>query len=206
MLVKLLSVLCLLDMALKLLSVLMITVVYSVDVVVAVTLWMQRNLNLNFGLYIISGILIRCTTVACKNFLLENIVSTTPIVIACLLWGHLWCRKKITVFCDNKVTVHIINNGRASVSFINRLVRRLMWTSVLDHSILQQGCFGAYVDTLLESVFFTAFYGFLRCGEFTTRCATFDPYRDLTMSDVFVASDMFTVFLKHSKNWLHRPK
>ena len=284
-----------------------------------------------------------------------------PIVIACLLWGHLWCRKKITVFSDNEATVHIINKGRSSVPFINRLVRRLTWTSVLGNFILRatfipglenrsadalsfqfsgvpnaapsratgrvgmsaippdgarlgpgalhmyvvsageymrkgiapstlksydrawfqfsgfcaafgvspmpvnmsvlcafivhcfesrklhpssikalvsgipfyvrcsepsacsllgnpsirllmnglrkqrpetkdkrlpitlpllhtlvsnlrQGCFGPYVDTLLESVFFTAFYGFLRCGEFTTRCATFDPCRDLTMA------------------------
>ena len=60
-----------------------------------------------------------------------------PIVIACLLWGHLWCRKKITVFCDNEATVHIINKGRSSVPFINRLVRRLTWTSVLDNFILR---------------------------------------------------------------------
>ena len=80
--------------------------------------------------------------------------------------------------------------------------KRLPITLPLLHTLvsnLRQGCFGPYVDTLLESVFFTAFYGFLRCGEFTSRCATFDPCRDLTLSDVSVASDMFTVVLKHSK-------
>ncbi|XP_046873720.1 LOW QUALITY PROTEIN: uncharacterized protein LOC124466092 [Hypomesus transpacificus] len=67
-----------------------------------------------------------------------------PIVISCLLWGHLWCRKKITVFCDNEAAVHIINKGRSSVPVINRLVRRLTWTCVLGNFILR----AAYVPGL----------------------------------------------------------
>ena len=60
-----------------------------------------------------------------------------PIVISCVLWGHLWCRKKITVFCDNEAAVCIINKGRSSVPFINRLVRCLTWTSVLGNFVLR---------------------------------------------------------------------
>ena len=41
------------------------------------------------------------------------------------------------MFCDNEATVHIINKGRSLVAFINRLVRRLTWTIVLDHFILR---------------------------------------------------------------------
>ena len=66
-------------------------------------------------------------------------------------------------------------------------------------SALRQGCFGLYVDALLETVFLTAFYGFLRCGEYTTRCATFDPARDLTMSDLSMGSGLYTIVLKYSK-------
>lgn len=40
---------------------------------------------------------------------------------------------------------------------------------------LRNGCFGSYTDILLETVLLTAFYGFLRGGEFTTRTDHFDP-------------------------------
>ncbi len=79
---------------------------------------------------------------------------------------------------------------------------RLPFTPSLLHKLiihLRKGCFGPYIDSLLETVFLTAFYGFLRCGEFTTRSQTFDPSRDLTISDVTLHDHYFCVFLKHSK-------
>lgn len=48
-----------------------------------------------------------------------------PIVVASIIWGKQWCRKQIVVFCDNNATVNIINKGRSSVPFINKLMRRL---------------------------------------------------------------------------------
>ncbi|KAF0035456.1 hypothetical protein F2P81_013214 [Scophthalmus maximus] len=63
-------------------------------------------------------------------------------------------------------------------------------------SHLRQGCFGSYADALLESVFFTAFYG---CGECTTSSDSFDPLNDLTISDITVDSDMYSIHIKHSK-------
>ena len=48
-----------------------------------------------------------------------------PMVVACLLWGPGWFRKKIVVFCDNKATVNIINKGCSSIPSINRFIRRL---------------------------------------------------------------------------------
>lgn len=64
---------------------------------------------------------------------------------------------------------------------------------------LRKGLFSAYFNTLLEAVFLTAFYGFMRPGEFTTACQRFDPSGDLTLSDVSFSPHLFTVFLKHSK-------
>lgn len=52
------------------------------------------------------------------------------IVISCLLWGNEGSRKKITVLCDNQVSVEIINKGRSAIPFINRLIRRLIWINI----------------------------------------------------------------------------
>lgn len=60
-----------------------------------------------------------------------------PIVIACLLWGKSWSRRKIIFFCDNEAAVHIINKGRSSIPFINRFIRRLTWASVLGNFIIR---------------------------------------------------------------------
>lgn len=50
-----------------------------------------------------------------------------PVVVAAVLWGHLWCRRKIVVNCDNAATVDIINRGRSKVPFIMKFVRKLIW-------------------------------------------------------------------------------
>ena len=50
-----------------------------------------------------------------------------PIVVAAILWGHLWKRKRILFHCDNKGTVDIINKGRSKSPRIMSLMRRLTW-------------------------------------------------------------------------------
>lgn len=62
-----------------------------------------------------------------------------------------------------------------------------------------RGFFDPYTDTLLESAFLTAFYRFLRAGEFTTKSRSFNPDSDLTISDLLLDHDHFTLVLKHSK-------
>ena len=52
---------------------------------------------------------------------------------------------------------------------------------------------------MLEAVLLMAFYGFLRCGEYSNRALAFDPSHDLCFSDLMVESSHFTLFLKHSK-------
>ena len=59
---------------------------------------------------------------------------------------------------------------------------------------LRGGCFGQYTDLLLETVFLTAFYGFLRGGEFTTRTGSFDPSHDLTIADVSINPHHFSYY------------
>ena len=87
------------------------------------------------------------------EFLVRNCNSIAlyelyPIVVACLLWGKHWCRKRIVVFCDNEGTVNIINKGRSSVALINKLVRRLTWTCITGNFVLR----AAYIPGLLNNV------------------------------------------------------
>ena len=50
-----------------------------------------------------------------------------PIVVAAILWGHLWHGKKILFHCDNQATVEIIKKGRSKCITIAPLMRRLIW-------------------------------------------------------------------------------
>ena len=44
-----------------------------------------------------------------------------PIVVASLLWGHLWIKKRIMFHCDNEAVVNIVNKGRSKVLDIMKL-------------------------------------------------------------------------------------
>ena len=48
-----------------------------------------------------------------------------PIVVAAMLWGSQWSRRRIVFHCDNFGTVHIINKGCSKSADIMRLMRRL---------------------------------------------------------------------------------
>ena len=66
---------------------------------------------------------------------------------------------------------------------------------------LRKGIFTPFTDLMLEAVCFcTAFFGFLRCGEFTCK-ANFNPDVNLTMGDVqFINNDTcIQLNLKSSK-------
>lgn len=65
-------------------------------------------------------------------------------------------------------------------------------------SRLQQGLFGQYTDMLMTTVCITAFFGFLRCGEFTCG-ASFDPQVNLCVSDIIQDKNCILLHLKQSK-------
>ena len=52
---------------------------------------------------------------------------------------------------------------------------------------LQQGMFGPYVDLLLETACTIAFFGFLRCGEFTSVGTVCHPDHSVCLGDVRVS-------------------
>lgn len=58
-----------------------------------------------------------------------------PIVMACLLWGKGWCRKRILFYCANMSTVEIITKGRSRVPSIMKLVRKMTFQAA-SHSFV----------------------------------------------------------------------
>lgn len=65
---------------------------------------------------------------------------------------------------------------------------------------IRNGLFSSYINIMLEAVFLSAFYGFMRPGEFTSESKHFNSARGISFSDLHFSPDFFTLFLKHSKN------
>ncbi|XP_033730096.1 uncharacterized protein LOC117319390 [Pecten maximus] len=59
-----------------------------------------------------------------------------PIVMACVLWGHSWSRKRILFHCDNLSTVDIISKGRSKVPSIMKLMRRVTFHSATHNYVV----------------------------------------------------------------------
>lgn len=64
---------------------------------------------------------------------------------------------------------------------------------------LRNGLFGQYLDSLLEAACMLAFFGFLRCGEFTTITEQFDPNLNLCLGDILLTNNCVHILIKVSK-------
>ena len=71
-----------------------------------------------------------------------------------------------------------------------RAVKRL----VTIITTLRQGVFSPFTDLLMEAACTSAFFAFLRCGEFTVR-KRFNPALDLTFANVHIEADIQTAFI-----------
>lgn len=75
-----------------------------------------------------------------------------PIVMACVLWGQFWPRKRILFHCDNLATVEIINKGRSKIKSIMKLMRKLTWqaagSNFTIHAQHIPGIFNSKADAL----------------------------------------------------------
>ena len=71
--------------------------------------------------------------------------------------------------------------------------------------IFQTGYISPYMDCLLHAACVTAFFGFLRCGEFTINHQEFDPTTNLCLGDVTFMDNHVQLHLKASKTYPFRP-
>ena len=78
--------------------------------------------------------------------------------------------------------------------------RKPITTRILSDfvSVLQQGVFTPYSDLLMSTVCVVAFFGFLRCAEFTCK-SSFDPDCNLCLNDLKIYENYAILTLKQSK-------
>ena len=82
---------------------------------------------------------------------------------------------------------------------------RLPITAIVIHKLFQTlngQIFGSYIDSLMKAVIAMAYFGFLRCGEFTTMTNEFDPETNLCLGDLVINErqpNEIYVILKSSK-------
>ena len=65
--------------------------------------------------------------------------------------------------------------------------------------ILDGSVFSVYDDMLMRAAISTAYFGFLRCGEFTSYTNAFDPEANVCLGDVIINFDEAFIILKSSK-------
>ena len=67
-------------------------------------------------------------------------------------------------------------------------------------SVLDSGLFGPFTDAMLKAACTMAFFGFLRCGEFTVDCERkFDAENNLCITDLEIDDKLLRITLKKSK-------
>jgi hypothetical protein len=79
--------------------------------------------------------------------------------------------------------------------------QRLPVTIEVLHNVykrLQQGLISPFLDMMLRTACVTAFFAFLRCGEFTCK-SSFDPSANLCCQDIVILDDHVQLRLKQSK-------
>ncbi len=114
---------------------------------------------------------------------------------------HMRCRDPASPSLLRNPSIQLLLNGLKKAR-PQGCDKRLPLTISMVHKLvskLGQGCFSPYIDTMLEAVLLMAFFGFLRCGEYTTRTLFFNPQHDLTLSDLTFEDLAFIINLKHSK-------
>ncbi|XP_061183870.1 uncharacterized protein LOC133192043 [Saccostrea echinata] len=110
-----------------------------------------------------------------------------------------------TDLAGNLPRLHMLLSGIKRQSQSYHPSRQPITYNVLQDmcSVLQKGVNSKYTDTLMTTVCVVAFFGFLRCAEFTCKAA-FNPHVNLCVSDVQFYNDHVVLFLKQSKTYPFR--
>ena len=75
-----------------------------------------------------------------------------PIVVAAMLWGSSWRRKRIVFHTDNQATCHILNKGRSKCPIIMKLMRRLVITASLTNFAFSAEYIPGHLNTIADSL------------------------------------------------------
>ena len=134
----------------------------------------------------------------CQN-ILHLRYDTVKLYLAGIRFHYIKCHN-IDILQNNLQLNYILRAIKKRQCNFSRGLRLPITYTVLSDlcTCLSRGLFSAFVDTMLLAVFTTAFYGFLRCGEFTVSpLSTAYPL----IADVTFDLDMskFTLVLRSSK-------
>lgn len=54
-------------------------------------------------------------------------------MVAVKLWGHLLANKKVTINCDNMVSVRVLNSGATRIAFLQACLREICFFAALNN-------------------------------------------------------------------------
>jgi hypothetical protein len=75
-----------------------------------------------------------------------------PIIVAAILWGKHWLRKRVLFHCDNMATVHILNKGRSKSPAIMKLMRRLVIVAATNNFMFQAAHIPGALNIIADSL------------------------------------------------------
>lgn len=75
-----------------------------------------------------------------------------PIVVAAMLWGANWSKKKLVFYSDNTATVQILNKKSSSCPYIMMLLRRLVITATIANFNFRGKHIPGYLNSLADSL------------------------------------------------------
>jgi hypothetical protein len=97
--------------------------------------------------------------------------------------------------------LHLVLKGIRKTNSFTRSKRVPVTIDVLNTMIhvLAKGWFGPYLDTMFKAIFLMAFFGFMRCGEFTSPNDNFCFKSGLALLDIQLQSTSLNITLRRSK-------
>ena len=113
---------------------------------------------------------------------------------------HYIKHNNVDILCDNLQLPYLLKAVKRTQCNVPTGLRLPITFDILVElcDVLSRGFYSQLVDLMLKCIYTTAFYGFLRCGEFTVSSISSSHIR---ASDVEVAADLshFTLLLRTSK-------
>lgn len=111
--------------------------------------------------------------------------------------GNPLCNAQGQVHATLELLLRGVKKSCVAKTMTRKPVNGYILTAICEK--LTNGMFDEYVDSLMKAVCLVAFFGFLRCGEFTCMSNNFDPQTNLTMLDICFSDNQVSINLKASK-------